>query len=74
MHLSGRNIKRSLISPLFDLVKVRGQGQIFQIWRYHKNNSNVLYLRNVANWDIQTDNVPKKFIFFKFVNHIGVSI
>lgn len=60
MHLSGRNIKRSLISPLFDLVKVRGQGQIFQIWRLSQNNSNVLYLRNVANWDIQTDNVPKK--------------
>lgn len=30
MHLSGRNIKRPLISPLFDLVKVRGEGQIFQ--------------------------------------------
>lgn len=60
MHLSGRNIKRSLISPLFDLVKVRGQGQIFQIWRLSQKQKQCTLSTNVANWDIQTDNVPKK--------------
>lgn len=63
MHLSGRNIERPLISPLFDLVKVRGEGQIFQNGDFPKTTAMYFIYEMLQIGTYTLINVPKKLIF-----------